>query len=642
MSTNSFWRFFKGLIIRPETSDPSTTEPGSFWYNGTSGKFKGYINGAVREVLSNSDTQTVTGKTIDADQNTISNIENADIKAAAAIAHNKMAALDPNIVPVTDASGFIIDSAVTDTELGYLSGVTSSIQDQLDQAGTDLNDHITDATDAHDATAISFTPAGSIVATNTQAAVEEVATDAAAALSTHESDTGTHGVTTVAGLSEVQVFTNKDIDGGTASNTNRITLPKNTTANLDALTDKEGTIAYDTDLQSVVVNDGSQWNEISGGGSTTFPDDTFRIYDELDNTKELRLQLSSITTATQRTWTVPDANGSVVLDGAGQTLSNKTLDNSNTITVKDTLFTIQDDGDATKQVKFATNAGHPGGQTQTYTFPNALSSTLLGTDTSQTVSNKDIDNSNLVSVKDANFTIQDDSDTTKQAKFQASGITTATTRTYTLPNASGTLVLDSSLASTIQVLTSGSGTYTTPANARRLRIRMIGAGGGGSGSGTTPGDGGAGGDTTFSTLTAGGGAGGKGDGTGCAGGTASGGDVNINGGQGCERPGGGSGFGGSGGSGAFGGSGRGGDNGAAAGKNGATNSGGGGGGGGSSGTGNPGSGGGSGAYVEKTISSPAGTYSYAVGAGGTAGTAGTGGAAGGTGGSGIIIVEEFY
>jgi len=59
--------------------------------------------------------------------------------------------------------------------------------------------------------------------------------------------------------------------------------------------------------------------------------------------------------------------------------------------------------------------------------------------TSQTFTNKVLDNSNTITLKDTLFTLQDDSDTTKQAKFQLSGLTTATTRTYTLPNASSTL-----------------------------------------------------------------------------------------------------------------------------------------------------------------------------------------------------------
>lgn len=243
------------------------------------------------------------------------------------------------------------------------------------------------------------------------------------------------------------------------------------------------------------------------------------------------------------------------------------------------------------------------------------------------------------------------------------------TWTFTLPVTAGTsgyfLKTDGSGVSswsaftppTIQTFTSGSGTYTTPANVKYIKVTVIGGGGGGGGSGTggTGGNGGAGGASTFDTLTAnGGGAGGGGAAAanGATGGTGVGGagwtTIRLMLGNGGSAN-----FvisaalstfsGGNGGKGIHGGNGRG-----AYSNNSvdapAVNSGGGGDGGAANTntSGFTGAGGGAGGYIEAVRGTPSATYSYAVGAAGTSGSAGTGGLAGSTGGSGYIVVEEYY
>ena len=98
-----------------------------------------------------------------------------------------------------------------------------------------------------------------------------------------------------------------------------------------------------------------------------------------------------------------------------------------------------------------------------------------------------LDNTSTITVKDANFTVQDDSDATKQLQFQLSGITTGTTRTLTVPNASTTIVgTDSTQTLTNKTLTdpkvntikdtNGNTVFSIPANASTVNYLEVNSG----------------------------------------------------------------------------------------------------------------------------------------------------------------------
>lgn len=196
---------------------------------------------------------------------------------------------------------------------------------------------------------------------------------------------------------------------------------------------------------------------------------------------------------------------------------------------------------------------------------------------------------------------------------------------------------------TVQTFTSGSGTYTTPANVKHIIVELVGGGGGGAGSGSGAGNGSAGSATTFGSAFLTGGAGGAGSASNAAavsGGTGTGGDINIQGGSSIGANGATSITAPTGGISYFGGAGPGGGP-SVAGQLAAANTGSGGGAGGGTSP-NTGGAGSAGGYVRKLIGAPSATYAYSVGAGGGAGTAGTGGTAGGAGAAGIITVTEFY
>ena len=91
---------------------------------------------ATDTLVGKATTDTLTNKSIDSDNNTITNIVNADIKSSAAIEFSKMENLTNSRALVSDSSGDVSVSAVTATEIGHLDGVSSNVQTQLDTKTT--------------------------------------------------------------------------------------------------------------------------------------------------------------------------------------------------------------------------------------------------------------------------------------------------------------------------------------------------------------------------------------------------------------------------------------------------------------------------------------------------------------------------
>ncbi len=65
-------------------------------------------------------------------------ILNADVNASAAIALSKLAATTVSRALVSDASGFVSAATTTSTEIGYVNGVTSALQTQINNKTTNL------------------------------------------------------------------------------------------------------------------------------------------------------------------------------------------------------------------------------------------------------------------------------------------------------------------------------------------------------------------------------------------------------------------------------------------------------------------------------------------------------------------------
>ena len=109
----------------------------------------------------------------------------------------------------------------------------------------------------------------------------------------------------------------------------------------------------------------------------------------------------------------------------------------------------------------------------TLTLPNATDTVAVLAAT-QSLTNKTLGNTNTVTLKDTNFTLQDDSDTTKQATFQLSGLTAGTSIVLTVPEHNGTLVTTAASQTLTGKVLSGNTAVTLISGAGTLTLNTSG------------------------------------------------------------------------------------------------------------------------------------------------------------------------
>lgn len=203
------------------------------------------------DATKNAAAATLTNKTIDAASNTISNISNSNISASAAIAYSKLASMTGGSILLGNVSNVPTVTAVTGDVTISNSGVTAIASGVIVNADVNTSAAIALSKLAATTTnrALASDGSGFITVSATTATELAYVSGVTSAIQTQ--------LNSKASLTGTEVLTNKDFDGGTASNSRRLTLPKDTLTNLTALTRKQGTLVFDTTNSRPVYDNGS-------------------------------------------------------------------------------------------------------------------------------------------------------------------------------------------------------------------------------------------------------------------------------------------------------------------------------------------------------------------------------------------------
>lgn len=230
-------RFTKGVVLKGETADVTENAEGSLFQNSSELRLKTYIEGAVRQVVTNTQSQVLTNKTIDLDNNNVSNIQTSNLK-----------------------------SGVLNTSTTLASASNTQIPSALA-----VKTYVDDKTAAqNEASEITVSPAVN-GQTTVQSALENHETRIDTAEAHIAASTNVHGLavgSAVVGTTDSQVLTNKTVTGADIRTPVRSDVKQDTLSNLVtyALTATNGQIVYATDEKSMYQVVDTELVGIGGAG----------------------------------------------------------------------------------------------------------------------------------------------------------------------------------------------------------------------------------------------------------------------------------------------------------------------------------------------------------------------------------------
>jgi len=234
-------------------------------------------------------------------------------------------------------------------------------------------------------------------------------------------NSGVHGITgNIVGTTDTQTLTNKTVTDNTfliqdnSDNTKKLQFELSgiTTSTTRTLTVPDNNI-------TLVGTDNTQ----------TLSNKTLTLPKINDSSTDNVYNLAVNELTTDRTITLPllTDNDTFVFEAHSQTLTNKTInaDNNSISNIDNTNIKSGAAIDASKIANGTISNTE-------FQYLNGLSSTAVGISDTQTLTNK--------TFTDNSFYLQDDGDNSKKVQFDLSNITTSTIRTLTVPDSTSTLV----------------------------------------------------------------------------------------------------------------------------------------------------------------------------------------------------------